>query len=639
MRSVLHSNTGARLETFLVAALLALLAPSARVLAADEAPAQPSDRPNILWLTCEDMSPNLGCYGDSYSATPNIDRLAAQGMRFTNASSNAPVCAAARTTIITGMYASSLGAQQMRSFVDMPARFPLFPKLLREGGYYTTNNVKEDYNVEQHGPTWADSSKKAHWKRRKNGQPFFSVFNSTITHESQIRNEIDEANQIHDPAGVRVPAYHPDTPEVRRDWAQYYDRITMMDCEVGAKLDELRDAGLAENTIVFFFSDHGSGMPRSKRTARNSGLNVPVIVYFPPKWRHLAPANYQAGGASDRLISFVDFAPTVLSIAGLKPADWMQGGAFCGKYAVAEPEFSFGFRGRMDERDDLVRSVRDKRYMYVRNFMPHRSEGQHMDYMFQTPTTRVWKKLFDEGKLNEAQSQFWRSRESEELYDLETDRDEIVNLAKAPEQADRVRHMRAALDAWEHRIKDVHFLSEWEMHERAKGSTPYDIGHDAKVYDFDAVYAAARLATSQNSDDAPKIAALLDSPDSVIRYWAATGLLTFGQPGFAAGREKLVKALHDDSPMVRIVAAEIVGRHGTDKGLKNAALATLMELAQPTENTFISMAAWNALDYLDENAQPAANALRKISPDPVDPPRRYGNGVKQLKTATLSGLN
>ena len=212
-------------------------------------------------------------------------------------------------------------------------------------------------------------------------------------------------------------------------------------------------------------------------------------------------------------------------------------------------------------------------------------------------------------------------------------------LAKAPEQADRIERMRAALDAWEHRIKDVHFLSEWEMHERAKGSTPYDIGHDAKVYDFDAVYAAAQLATSQNAADAPKIAALLDSPDSAIRYWGATGLLTFGQPGFAAGREKLVKALHDDSPMVRIVAAEIIGRHGTDKGLNKAALATLIELAQPTENTFISMAAWNALDYLDENSQPAANALRKISPDPVDPPRRYGNGVKQLKTATLSGLN
>ena len=307
MRSVLQPNTGVRLETFLVAALLALVVPGASVFAVQKDAPNSADRPNILWLTCEDMSPNLGCYGDSYSVTPNIDKLAAQGMRYTNANSNAPVCAAARTTIITGMYASSLGAQQMRSFVDMPARFPLLPKLLREAGYYTTNNVKEDYNVEQHGPTWADSSKKAHWKRRKNGQPFFSVFNSTITHESQIRNEIDEADQIHDPAGVRLPAYHPDTPEVRRDWAQYYDRITMMDREVGAKLDELRDAGLAENTIVFFFSDHGSGMPRSKRTARNSGLNVPVIVYFPTEVAPLGAGKLPGGrrfGSLDQLRRF-----------------------------------------------------------------------------------------------------------------------------------------------------------------------------------------------------------------------------------------------------------------------------------------------------------------------------------------------
>src|SRR3954470_4729161 len=222
-----------------------------------------AERANILWITCEDISPNLGCYGDGYAVTPNLDAFAAKGMRYTNVISNAPVCAPARTTIITGLYPPSTGAEHMRSLVNLPTSFRLLPQYLRDAGYYTTNNSKEDYNVEKPGQVWDASSAKAHWKNRRKGQPFFAVFNHVITHESQIRNEIGESDRIHDPAKVRLPAYHPDTPEVRRDWAQYYDRITMMDCEAGANLRELDKAGVADDTIVFFYSDHGSGMPRS----------------------------------------------------------------------------------------------------------------------------------------------------------------------------------------------------------------------------------------------------------------------------------------------------------------------------------------------------------------------------------------
>src|SRR3954451_1146056 len=392
-----------------------------------------AERANILWITCEDISPNLGCYGDGYAVTPNLDAFAAKGMRYTNVISNAPVCAPARTTIITGLYPPSTGAEHMRSLVNLPASFRLFPQYLRDAGYYATNNSKEDYNVEKPGQVWAASSPKAHWKKRSKGPPFFEVFHAVLTHESQIRNDIADADRVHDPSKVRIPAYHPDTPEVRRDWAQYYDRITMMDRKAGAELQELEKAGLADDTIVFFFSDHGSGMPRSKRSACNSGLNVPFIIYFPPKWRHLAPKDYRAGGTSDRLVSFVDLAPTVLSLAGIRAPEHMQGVPFCGKYAAAEPPCSFGFRGRMDERIDLVRSVRDKQYMYVRNYMPHLPAGQHNAYMFETPTTRVWHDLFEQGKLNAAQSAFWQAKAVEELYDFKADPDEVHNLAGSPE--------------------------------------------------------------------------------------------------------------------------------------------------------------------------------------------------------------
>jgi arylsulfatase A-like enzyme len=597
-----------------------------------------AERPNILWITCEDISPNLGCYGDRYSVTPNLDGLAAKGMRYTNAISNAPVCAPARTTIITGLYPPSTGAEHMRSLVNLPTSFRLLPQYLRDAGYYTTNNSKEDYNVEKPGNVWDVSSGKAHWKNRRKGQPFFAVFNHVISHESQIRNEMDDADRIHDPAKVRVPAYHPDTPEVRRDWGQYYDRITMMDKLAGANLKELEKAGLADDTIVFFFSDHGSGMPRSKRSACNSGLNVPFIVYFPPKWQHLAPKDYKAGGTSDRLVSFVDLAPTVLSLAGMKAPKEMQGVPFCGKFEAPEPEFSFGFRGRMDERIDLVRSVRDKRYMYVRNYMPHLPAGQHNAYMFATPTTRVWHQLYEQGKLNAAQSAFWQPKAVEELYDFKADPDEVKNLASIPEQHDTLVRFRTAQEKWEKQIKDVDLLSEGELHERSKGSSPYEVGHDPKKYHFDAIFAAANLASSMQVSDLPAIAKLLNSGDAGVRYWGAIGLLSQGKNGIAAGREQLLAALKDESPIVQVVAAEALGRFGTSEDTA-AALPVLLKYCEPSEDAYLATAAWNSLDYLDERAKPAKAAIRAISPEPISPPPRYGGYGKSLKNQTLLGLH
>lgn len=597
-----------------------------------------ADRPNILWITCEDIGPHLSCYGDHYSVTPNLDALAAKGMRYTNAISNAPVCAAARTAIISGIYPPSTGSEHMRSLVPYPTKLRMFPQLLRDAGYYCTNNSKEDYNLEKPGRVWDVSSRKAHWQNRKKGQPFFAVFNHTITHESQIRNEIGESNRIHDPAKVRLPAYHPDTPEVRRDWAQYYDRITMMDHEAGADLQELDKAGLADDTIVFFFSDHGSGMPRSKRSACNSGLNVPFTVYFPEKWRHLAPKEYRPDGTSDRLISFVDLAPTVLSLAGIKTPEWMQGSAFCGKYEAPEPQFSYGFRGRMDERYDVVRSVRDKQYMYVRNYMPHRPHGQHNAYMFDTPTTRVWHRLYEQGKLNAAQSQFWQQPKAvEELYDLRADPDEVRNLANSADHRDVLFRMRQAHEQWEARIKDAGFLSEWEMNERAKGSSPYDVGHTRSKYNFDAVFSAARMSSSMRSPDLPKIVKLLESDDSAVRYWGAIGLLAQGKQGVEVGHNQLVAALKDDSPMVQITAAESLGRFGNESDT-TAALRVLLHNARPEANAFLSMAAWNALDYLDERARPALREIKSLSPDPNSSPPRYGGYGRRLKEQTLAGL-
>ena len=288
-----------------------------------------ADLPNILWLTSEDNGPHLGCYGDKYAETPNLDALAAKGMIYTRAISNAPVCAPARTTIISGMYPPSTGSEHMRSMTRLPAKFKMYPAYLRELGYYCTNNSKEDYNLMKEGEVWNESGRKGDWRNRpKKDQPFFSIFNFTISHESKIRSR--PHTQVHNPAKVRVPAYHPDHPDVRQDWAQYYDKITEMDKMVGAKLKELKDEGLDKDTIVFYYGDHGSGMPRSKRWPFFSGLNVPLIVHVPEKWKHLASSDYKVGGSINRRVGFVDLAPTLLSIAGKKPPAHMQGYAFMG---------------------------------------------------------------------------------------------------------------------------------------------------------------------------------------------------------------------------------------------------------------------------------------------------------------------
>ena len=595
-----------------------------------------ADLPNILWLTSEDNGPHLNCYGDDYATTPNLDALAKKGMIYTRAISNAPVCAPARTTIISGMYPPSTGSEHMRSMTSLPAQFKMYPAYLRKMGYYCTNNSKEDYNLKKEGEVWDESGRKGHWKNRPKGKPFFAIFNSTVSHESQIRKRPHK--QVHDPAKVRIPAYHPDHPEVRKDWAQYYDKLTDMDSQVGAKLKELKDAGLEDDTIVFYFGDHGSGMPRSKRWPFFSGLQVPLIIHIPEKWKHLASSNYQANTKSDRQVGFVDLAPTLLSIAGMKPPSHMQGHAFMGKHEAPIQMYGYGFRGRMDERYDMVRSVVGKRYIYIRNYMPHKLYGQHVGYMFVTTTTQVWKRLYDEGKLNEAQSHFWKTKPAEELYDLEKDPDEVNNLANSKGHAKILSQMRQAHRAHVTKIRDVGFLPEGEIHNRSKGSTPYEMGHDDNKYPFEKIRSAADLASSMNKNELPAITKLLTHSDSAVRYWGALGLLMQEKSGVRHGKESLVKALNDSSLYVRVIAAEALGKYGSKIEIK-LAVKVLGAIADPIKNgCFPSMMAMNAIDHLDDKAKSLLPLIQSMPRTPTEVDKRFQGYVGRLVDTTINEL-
>lgn len=600
--------------------------------------AAPETRPNILWLTAEDIGPELGCYGDAYADTPNLDKLAARSLRYTHAWSNAPVCAPARTTIISGCYPTSLGGENMRSVVPLSPSLKMYPALLREAGYYVSNNSKKDYNLEEPVEVWNDSSKRAHWRRRRAGQPFFSVFNFTITHESRIRTRPHTA--VHDPRHAPVPAYHPDTPEVREDWAQYYDNITTMDGQVAELLAQLEEDRLSDDTIIFFFGDHGSGMPRSKRWPYNSGLHVAMLLHIPEKYRHLAPPEYKSGGASDRLISFVDLAPTLMSLAGVTPPSWMQGNAFAGANTAKEPLYQFGFRGRMDERYDLVRTCSDGRYVYLRQFMPQKIYGQHIAYMFETPTTRIWKKLYDEGRLKPPMTQFWETKPFEELYDLETDRWEVKNLAQSPEHQEKLKELRAATIDWMKEVHDVGILPEDELHRRSEGSTPYDMARNEASYPMERVLEAALSASEgYGTGTQPSLrSALLRDPDSAVRYWAILGILMRGKPAVSEHSAALRAALKDTSPSVRIAAAEALGRYGEGSDVTDA-LDTLIGLAAvDTNGLYLSLAALGALDALGDRAKPVLDRIEALPTKREGMDARLANYVPRFKDYLVANL-
>ncbi len=594
----------------------------------------PPARPNILWITSEDNGPQLGCYGDKFANTPNIDQLAARGMMYTNCWSNAPVCAPARTTIITGVFPTSLSAQHMRSQVALPPGLKLYPQIFRDLGYYCSNNAKEDYNLTTGKDVWDDSSNKAHWRKRKAGQPFFAVFNFTTTHESQIRKRPHAAS--HDPANVSVPPYHPDTPQVRQDWAQYYDKITEMDLQVGQVLEQLKQDGLDDSTIVFYYGDHGSGMPRGKRWLYQSGLLVPMIVHVPERFRGIAGEQYKANSKNERLVSFVDLVPTVLSLVGERPAEYMQGHAFLGKFTNENPRYIYGFRDRMDERLDMSRAIRDDRFLYIRNFYPHRPQGAHLAYMFETPTTQVWKRLFDEGKLNEAQAAFWKTKAPEELYDLTNDPFQLKNLAADTDQADPLARFRDELKSWMINICDLGLIPEGEVFDRAGKDAPFTLGHDAKRFPvsqvFDVADAATRIVGDDPTSDTEKLLANRVASDSAVRYWAAVGMLYRAQEGIE--RAAIVKAARgmttETSNYVRCVANEIIARFGTEAE-RAVAIQALLKLANAKEsNTFVAITAMNALDWCQPTAQEVGDKLQSLPTKFNGLPPRYDSYLPRL---------
>lgn len=564
-----------------------------------------AERPNILWLTCEDNNVNwVGCYGNPYAETPNIDKLATEGFQYMHCYANAPVCAPSRSTWITGIHAISMGTHQMRSRYPIPHdTIKYYPDLLKNAGYYVGNDSKTDYNIGGRNDKDAWDTSKTNWQELKQRQPFFMVINSTKSHESKAFGDVN--NTEHSPGDVRLAEYHPDIPDIRRNYAHYHDQMKKMDADIGKALADLEASGMAENTIVIHNSDHGGVIARSKRFLFNSGTHCPLIIRIPEKFSHLRPGT--PGTKVDDLVSFVDMPKTWLTICGVEPPPYMQGKVFLGEHK--EPrEYHVAFRGRMDERCDNVRAIRDREFLYIRNYMPYAPWGQHLNYLWTMKATQAWEQHHKAGKTNAITGRFFGTKPMAELYDTNEDPDNVRNLIDDPKHAETIERLSNALDEWQLEHFDSGLLPESELVKRSEdaGKTIYELVRDPKQYDVKGLQAAAAVALQDDPQNLSQLYKNLKSADAGVRYWGIVGCF-FLQDKTTLDMNVVKAALNDESHHVRIMAAWILYRSGDKKSAQDCWNQLL------ADSSYASLKIFNIIDWIGDGTEPYTEAMTACS--------------------------
>jgi uncharacterized sulfatase len=608
---------------------------------------QKRQNPNILWLSTEDIGPQHGCYGDRVAVTPTIDRLASKGTRYANAFTCAGVCAPSRYTIITGRYQTGDGTMHMRSGIQdrqgqwhrdikLPKGVRFFPEYLREAGYFCTNSFKEDCQVPTLESVWDQSGPTAHWRNRTDkSQPFFHVVNFLTTHESQVqkitpederkpfssnRRGFAEQMKAHDfpvfnhaqlpderrvdPDRVPLPPYYPDTPLVRRAIAQNYDNISAMDMQCEAVLNQLEQDGLAEETIVMYWSDHGGPLARGKRWLYDSGLHVPLIVRIPNAYR--TSDQCKPGTVDHQMISLMDLGPTLLNLAGLAIPENIQGRAFLGGGLTSERKYIHAARDRMDERMDTVRAVRDNRYKYIRNFIPHRPAYSFLDYAERGAIQQEIRRVETEGGLPNAMIRLMQPKAAEELYDLAVDPYELSNLATQPAHQEVLESMRAENREWMMRTGDLGLMPETDMIAEcaSDGDASRILAGDAGKDRLSRIIAAAEAV---GKGDRKAILGALNAEDYVQRYWGCVGL---GLLPRKSDHLQLMTRLNDNSFSVRIAAAQAL----LNLGDLNASLPTLRQGLDHADH-WIRLMAVTVFDEQPKLSNGLIKALRPLRED------------------------
>lgn len=524
------------------------------------------ERPNILWLTFEDSSYyEFGCYGNGQVHTPNIDRLAANGVQFMNAWSVAPQSSAARSSLITGCYATTYGMDVHPVPYATPEHI-FFPEWLREAGYYCTNNSKTHYNTTvDHQSCWDECSNKAsyHSLKRKEGQPFFAVYNTVTSHMGRVRTFHTDGRRDYTKEGIYpdqliLPSHVPDLPEVRSDYAGHLEAVQDVDRWVGFFLDDLKKAGLAENTIIFVFSDHGGCLPRGKGYLYETGLRVPLVAYFPEKWKHLAPVH--PGTKDESLISFVDLGPSMLSLAGIKPPKQMQGQALMGAYKVkSAPQYMYALAANQLHHYMPVRAMTDGRYKYIRSYIPYRQFALRNYYQWGMPSNKAWDQWVMGGHNTRSEwQQPFEHHTAELLFDLQADPFELSNLAGDGAYQQTLLQLRQAMSK---HIRETGDLGFFLPTSREKVTLYTEVRRTN--YPLDELYRLVELAGMPTPDDLPILLKALASTHPEMRYWGAVGCAQLGVKGkLKSCPEVLLTLLSDPDPYVGAEAAYAVAYAG-----------------------------------------------------------------------------
>ena len=537
------------------------------------APAAGSDRPNIVWIMSEDNSKHYLRHFDNDGApTPHIEALAQHGITFDRAFSNSPVCSVARTTLITSCYAPRVGTQFHRrsEFANLTGTLKMFPAYLREAGYYTTNNRKEDYNAVKSPDPWDDSSGTASWKNRPDDStPFFHVETHANSHESSLHFDVHAMQKPTDtdPSSVSLQPYFPDTATFRYTRARYHDRIGVIDGIVGDVVQDLSEAGVLEDTFVFYFGDHGGVLPRSKGYAYESGLHVPLVVRMPQRFRHLVDRSL--GSRTGGFVGFVDFGPTVLNLAGVEPPSGIDGRAFLGpgvdSAEVDRRREAIGYADRFDEKYELVRTLRQGRWKYIRNFEAFLPDALQNNYRYRMLAYQQWREMYRAGELDSIQRQFFEPKPAELLFDLESDPHEVRNLSGDPQHRERLIAMRKQLTRRLKRWPDLSFIPEGVLVRDDAFDHPvaYGRSHADRI---GRLVDTANLALLPAEDALPRLRESLPADDPWIRYWAAIACSCLGDD-VAELRRQISELLDDPEPLVAARAAEcmaVLGRAGVD---------------------------------------------------------------------------
>lgn len=558
-----------------------------------------AERPNFVWLISEDNSMHYLKLFDQHGApTPRIESLARDGLIFANAFSNSPVCSVARTTLISGCYGPRTFTQFHRRsvLVPLPGDLKMFPAYLRDAGYYTTNKQKKDYNAIEGKGVWDESSRNASWRNRKTGQPFFHMQSFGTTHESSLhfsRRNMQRQLTKTDPETVFVAPYHPNTPTFRYTNARYRDNIQAVDQKIGAVVDELTEDGLLEDTFVFYFGDHGGVLPRGKGYAYESGLHVPLVVRIPEKWQHLV--DFERGESVGGFVSFIDFGPTLLQLAGIELPQEIDGRPFLGE-AVSKEEVNsrdeaFGYADRFDEKYDLVRTLRKGRFEYIRNYQPFNIDGLQNNYRYKMLAFQEWRELYRDGKLNEIQRQFFEARPAEALYDIESDPHETKNLAADPAHAETLAKMRMLLSARMKAMPDLSMYPENVLVEQA-AANPVAFGQSHQT-EIARLVDIADLSLVPFDEARSKIESALGSNDPWERYWGLIACSSHGKNASPLSDKAKDMSARDTEPLVRVRAAEFLGLIEAAKPQ-----ATIMDVLSKTESGVEAALALNSLTLL-----------------------------------------